>query len=129
MSLQKIDPSNVYSGAVVHENRVYVSGQLALDKSKKDKTLVGAGDTALEADQVLKNLQAQLVSAGSSLKKVIKTDCFLADINDYSAFNAVYVKYFSKTGLAACEPPARVCLQVAALPLGAKVEVSCMAAL
>ena len=65
--------------------------------------------------------QQALDAAGTGFDKVIKTTCFLADMNDFAAFNSVYAKYFPEN------PPARSCVQVAALPMGAKVEVEVIA--
>ena len=79
----------VYSGAYALGDVLYVSGQVAIDRDSADKTLVGAGDIAKEAEQSLKNLEAALVEGGSALSKVLKCVCYLADINDYGAFNEV----------------------------------------
>jgi 2-iminobutanoate/2-iminopropanoate deaminase len=70
----------------------------------------------------MQNLMAVLAEAGTSADKVVKTTCFLADIADFAAFNAVYGKYFT-------EKPARSCVAVAALPKGALVEVEVIAEL
>jgi 2-iminobutanoate/2-iminopropanoate deaminase len=69
----------------------------------------------------MRNLQAVLSAAGSSLDRVVKTTCFLVDLDDFAAFNAVYAEYF--TG----NPPARSTVQAARLPAGALVEVECIA--
>ena len=69
----------------------------------------------------MKNLKAILAEAGVGMDRIVKTTCFLADMADFAAFNAVYSKYFPEN------PPARSCFQVAALPMGAKVEVECIA--
>ncbi len=65
----------------------------------------------------MKNLQCVLAQGGVSFDRVVKTTCFLSDINDFAAFNGVYAKYFPEGA------PARSCVEVAALPLGAKVEL------
>ena len=74
-----------------------------------------------QTEQVMKNLQYVLAQGGVSFDRVVKTTCFLSDIKDFAAFNGVYAKYFTE------QAPARSCVQVAALPLGAKVEVEVVA--
>ena len=108
-----------YSQAMVVGNLVFTSGQIPLDP--KTGTLVGADITA-QTEQVMQNIGAVLTAAGSSYEKAVKTTCFLADIADFAAFNAVYGKYFT-------EKPARSCVAVAALPKGALVEVEAVALL
>ena len=106
-----------YSQAVVINGLVYTSGQIALDPATGE--LVG---TAIEeqAEQVMKNLVAILEAAGTKPENAVKTLCFLTDINDFAAFNAVYARYF--TG-----KPARSCVEVRALPKGAICEVEVIA--
>ena len=106
-----------YSQAVVCGGLVYTSGQIAIDPATGD--LAGA-DIATQSEQVMKNLGAVLAAAGSSYEKAVKTTCFLADIADFAAFNAIYGKYFS-------EKPARSCVAAKALPKGALVEVEVIA--
>ena len=106
-----------YSLAVVSGNLVYTSGQIALDP--KTGSLVGENITA-QTEQVMKNLDAVLTAAGSSLKKAVKTTCFLSDMADFTAFNEVYGKHFT-------EKPARSCIAAKALPKGALVEVEVVA--
>ena len=100
-----------YSQAMILNGVVYTSGQVAL--SPKTGEVVG---TTIEeqAEQVMKNLGAVLEAAGSSYEKTVKTTCFLADMNDFAAFNEIYGKYF--TG-----KPARSCVEVGALPKGALI--------
>ena len=74
-----------------------------------------------QAEQALRNLQAVLDAAGCTFADVVKTTCFLADINDFAAFNAVYARFMSDP------PPARSTFQVAALPKGARVEIEAIA--
>lgn len=106
-----------YSQAVVTGNLVFTSGQIALDPA----TGVLAGNTIEEqTHRVCKNLDAVLSEAGSSLENAVKTVCFLADINDFAAFNAVYGEYFTNK-------PARSCVAVKDLPKGALVEVEVVA--
>ena len=108
-----------YSQAVVINGLVYTSGQIALDPA----TGALAGSTIEEqAEQVMKNLTAILAQAGTTPEKAVKTLCFLTDIRDFAAFNEVYARYFT-------EKPARSCVQVGALPMGAVCEVEVIAAL
>lgn len=106
-----------YSHAVLAGNTLYLSGQLGLDPAS------GALPQGVEAQakQSLKNIGAVLSAAGMSYADVVKTTVFLADINDFAATNAIYAEYF--TG--AC--PARSCVQVAALPKGALIEMEATA--
>ena len=106
-----------YSQAVRVGNLVYTSGQIGIDPSTGN---IEGADVTAQTEQVMKNLVAVLAAAGSSPEKAVKTTCFLADIGDFAAFNAVYGKYFS-------EKPARSCVAVAALPKGALVEVEVIA--
>ncbi len=106
-----------YSQAMVVGNLVYTSGQIPLDPVSGE--MVGENVTE-QAHQVCKNMKAVLEEAGSSLEHVVKTTCFLADMADFAAFNAVYAEYF--TG-----HPARSCVAVKALPKGALVEVEAVA--
>lgn len=106
-----------YSQAMVVGNLVYTSGQIPLDPVSGE--MVGENVTE-QAHQVCKNMKAVLEEAGSSLEHVVKTTCFLADMADFAAFNAVYAEYF--TG-----HPARSCVAVKALPKGALVEVEAIA--
>jgi 2-iminobutanoate/2-iminopropanoate deaminase len=106
-----------YSQAVVINGLVYTSGQIALDPATGE--LVG---TTIEeqAEQVMKNLVAILESAGTKPENAVKTLCFLTDINDFAAFNAVYARYFT-------EKPARSCVGIQSLPKGAICEVEVIA--
>ena len=106
-----------YSQAMVHNGIVYTSGQIPLDA--KTGAIVGSSITD-QAHQVLKNLSAVLREAGSGMDKVVKTTCFLADMQDFAPFNEVYAQYF--TG-----KPARSCVAVRTLPKNVLVEVECVA--
>ena len=107
-----------YSQAIILNGVVYTSGQVPL--SPETGEVVG---TTIEeqAEQVMKNLGAVLEVAGSSYEKTVKTTCFLADMNDFAAFNEVYGKYF--TG-----KPARSCVAVKTLPKNVLCEVEAVAA-
>ena len=108
-----------YSQAVEVNGMLYTSGQIALDPA----TGALVGNTIEEqAEQVMKNLAAILKEAGTKPENVVKTLCFLTDINDFAAFNEVYSRYFT-------EKPARSCVEVSALPKGAICEVEVIAVL
>ena len=106
-----------YSQAMISGNYVFTSGQLPL--SPESGQMAGSSISE-QTEQVMKNLKALLEAAGSSIGKVIKTTCFLADMNDFAAFNEVYAKYF--TG-----KPARSTVAVKQLPRSALVEVEAVA--
>ena len=106
-----------YSQAVISNGMVYTSGQIAIDPRTNS---VEAKDIQGQTEQVMRNLGEVLRTAGSSYEKAVKTTCFLADMNDFSAFNEIYGKYF--TGL-----PARSCVAVKTLPKGVLVEVEVIA--
>ena len=108
-----------YSQAVVVGNLVYTSGQIAIDPAVGD---IVATDVKGQTEQVMKNLGAVLVAAGTTYERVVKTTCFLADIADFAAFNEIYGKYMT-------EKPARSCVAAKALPKGALVEVEVIAEL
>jgi len=105
-----------YCQAVAVAGWIFCSGQLALDP--KSGEMVGEGDVAAEARQVLRNLDAVLREAGASRGDVVKATVYLTDMGEFSKVNEVYSEFFA--GLV---PPARATVQVAALPKGAKVEI------
>ena len=106
-----------YSQAVVSGGLCFTSGQIAL--SPETGEIVGA-DITTQTRQVMENLCAVLAAAGTSAERVLKTTCYLADIADFAAFNAVYAEYFPGK-------PARSCVAVKDLPRGALVEVEAVA--
>ena len=106
-----------YSQAFVSSGLCFTSGQIAL--SPETGEIVGV-DIASQTRQVLENLCAVLAAAGASAETVVKTTCYLADIADFAAFNAVYAEYFPGK-------PARSCVAVKDLPRGALVEVEAVA--
>ena len=106
-----------YSQAVTVGNLVFTSGQIAINPASG---AVEATTIEDQTHQVCKNLSAVLEAAGSSLEKVVKTVCFLADMNDFAAFNAIYATYF--TG-----KPARSCVAVKTLPKNVLVEIDTIA--
>ena len=108
-----------YSQAIVIKDMVYTSGQIPINPASGN---VEATTIEEQAEQVMKNLGEVLKAAGSSFENAIKTTCFLADMNDFAAFNGVYAKYFTTK-------PARSCVAVKTLPKGVLVEVEVIAAL
>ena len=108
-----------YSQAMEINGMVYTSGQIALDPATG-----GMVGTTIEeqAEQVMKNLTAVLEAAGTGPENAVKTLCFLTDMNDFAAFNAIYARYFTGN-------PARSCVEVRALPKGAVCEVEVIATL
>merc|ERR1711976_99843 len=98
---------------------MYMSGQLGMTP---DGNMVQGG-VAAEAEQALKNMQAVLQAAGADMNNVVKTTVLLADINDFTAVNTVYIKFFGS------KPPARAAYQAAALPKGGRGEIEAVAVL
>jgi 2-iminobutanoate/2-iminopropanoate deaminase len=107
-------PVGPYSQARLAGNTLYLAGQIGLDPETGEMV---AGGVEAETRQAMANLNAVLRSAGFTFEDVVSTQVFLADIGDYGAMNAVYAEHFEAA------PPARAALQVAALPLGARVEI------
>lgn len=108
-----------YSQAVKANGMLFTSGQIAIDPATNT---VEAKTIEAQTTQVCENLKAVCEAAGTSLEKVVKTTCFLADINDFAAFNEVYGKYFTSK-------PARSCVAVKDLPKGVLCEVEVIAEL
>ena len=106
-----------YCQAKLCGSTLYTSGQLGLIPAEGKL----ADGIEGQAHQALKNLGAILKEAGMDYADVVKTTCFLANISDFAAFNAIYAEYYQG------EVPARSCFQVAALPMGGLVEVECIA--
>jgi 2-iminobutanoate/2-iminopropanoate deaminase len=107
-----------YSQAIKANGFVFVSGQVAFDPATQQ---VVAGDISVQTDRVLRNLSEILEAAGSGLGKVVKATVFLKNMNDFTAMNAVYGKYFSSA------PPARSTVEVARLPKDVLVEIDVIA--
>lgn len=107
-----------YSQAIIADPHLYASGQIPLDP--KTGEIVGVGIEE-QTVQVFKNIKGILDSAGSSFNQIIKTTCYLQSIDDFPAFNEVYSRYFTD------HLPARSCVEVAALPKGALVEIEFIA--
>lgn len=107
-----------YSRAIAANGFVFTSGSLGIDPATKAMP----GDVKAQARQALANLKAVLEAAGTGVDRVVKATVFLTDISDFAAVNEVYSGFFAKPF------PARSCFAVAALPLGAKVEIEVIAA-
>ena len=106
-----------YSQAKIAGGFLFASGQVPINP--ETATVIEGGIEA-QTEQVCKNIEAVLTEAGTDFSKVVKTTCFLADINDFKAFNEVYANYF-------ISQPARSCVAVKDLPLGVSVEVEIIA--
>ncbi len=107
-----------YSHGNAFGNLVFTSGQLPVCREKGG---VVEGGVSEQSRQSLLNLQYVLQAAGSDLDAVLKTTCYLSDINDFAAFNEVYKEFFET------DCPARSCFAVKDLPLGVKIEIEAIA--
>lgn len=108
-----------YSQAIVLNDILFTSGQIPVNPATGEL----AGDTIeVQAEQVMKNLEAVLKEAGTSFENAVKTTCFLADMGDFAAFNEIYAKYF-------VNKPARSCVAVKTLPKNVLCEVEVIAAI
>ena len=115
----------VYSPAIIATEKkvIFVSGQVALNpENTTSKELVGGDDVAKQAAQAISNLKKVLESSGTTLANVCKVNIFIMNMDDYGKINEVYINFFGKEKL-----PARAVVQVANLPLGALVELECVA--
>lgn len=121
--LKKVYTSNApeaigpYSQAIICGNMLFTSGQVPINPATGNVETEGITD---QATQVMKNLSAVLAEAGTTFEKVVKTTCFLSDMADFAAFNAVYAEYFTSK-------PARSCVAVKTLPKNVLVEVEVIA--
>jgi 2-iminobutanoate/2-iminopropanoate deaminase len=97
---------------------LFASGQIPIDPATGEFV---AGGIAEQTEQVLRNLSAVFEASGASLKQVVKTTVFLADMDDFTAMNEVYARFFGEN------PPARATVQAARLPRDAKVEIEATA--
>jgi 2-iminobutanoate/2-iminopropanoate deaminase len=112
-------PIGPYSQAIKANGFVYLSGQVALDP--KTGEMVGS-DIRQQTERVFENIKGILEAAGANFHHVVKTTVFLKDMNDFSAMNEVYARYFTSA------PPARSTVQVSRLPKDALVEIEVIAA-
>ena len=108
-----------YSQAIICGDMVFTSGQIPINPENGN---IEATTIEAQAEQVMKNLGEVLKAAGSGVDKAVKTTCFLADMNDFAAFNGVYAQYFTTK-------PARSCVAVKTLPKNVLVEVEVIATL
>ena len=107
-----------YSQAIRIGDFLYTSGQISLDPENMKMI---TGDIEVETEKVLKNIETILKADGLDLNNIIKTTVYLTDLSEFTRMNQVYEKFFSET------KPARACVQVTALPKGAKVEIDAIA--
>ena len=107
-----------YSQGIISGGFLFASGQIPIDPASGE---IKAEGIEAQADQAMKNVGAILKAAGTDYSNVVKTTCFLADMGDFAAFNAVYEKYFT-------EKPARSCVAVKQLPKNVLCEVEVIAA-
>ena len=110
-----------YSQAIRAGNTIYTAGQVGLDPATGQLVSGGINEQTTRA---LDNLTAVLKAAGGTMRDVVKTTVFLADMADFAAMNDIYKGYFSES-----QPPARSTVQVAGLPRGGLVEIECVALL
>ena len=109
-----------YSQAVRAGNLLFASGQIPIDPATGEFV---AGGVAEQTEQVMHNLSAVFEAAGANMTQVVKTTVFLADMDDFTAMNQVYGRFFGE------HPPARATVQAARLPRDAKVEIEAIAVL
>ncbi|QDV08297.1 Enamine/imine deaminase [Planctomycetes bacterium Poly30] len=108
-----------YHQAIIAGGMVHCSGQIALDPVSME---IVEGGVAEQTVQVMKNLEAVLEAAGSSLKRAVRCTIFLADMNDFGVVNEIYGRAFEGV-----EPPARATVEVSRLPKDVRVEIDCLA--
>lgn len=113
-------PIGPYSQALVVNNMVYLSGQIAIIPSSGELDLQ---DIPTETKRVMENIKGLLIAAGSDFSKVIKCSIFLSDMGNFSTVNEIYASYFT------APYPARECVEVACLPKNVNVEISVIASL
>jgi 2-iminobutanoate/2-iminopropanoate deaminase len=113
-------PVGPYSQAIVTPQLVFLSGQIAIDPSTGQLI---AGDISAQTEQVFRNIGAVLEACGLDWRRVVKTTVFLTQMADFAPMNAIYAQYFPPENC----PPARSCVAVFQLPLGALVEIECIA--
>ena len=117
----QIPPVGPYSAGVDTGGLVFLAGQIALHPDGTG--LIEAGITE-QTHQVMQNLEAVLVEAGLGFGDVVKTNVYLADVNDFAAMNEIYASYFPEGAI----PPARTTVAVSGIPLGALLEIAMIAA-
>ncbi len=121
--LQKISTAKApaaigpYSQGIIVNGMLFASGQIPINPANGE---IEGADIVAQAEQVMKNIGELLKAAGTDYTRVAKTTCFLADMNDFAAFNEVYARYFT-------EKPARSCVAVKTLPKNVLCEVEVIA--
>ncbi|MCI9010733.1 MAG: RidA family protein [Clostridia bacterium] len=121
--MQKIHTNNApaaigpYSQAIETNGLIFTSGQIPIDPTTGE---ISGSNVEEQTERICENLKAVLEAAGVSLSNVVKTTCFLADMSDFAAFNAVYAKYFTQN-------PARSCVAVKTLPKNVLAEIEAIA--
>lgn len=106
-----------YSQGIITGNLLFASGQIAINPANGQ---IEGTDIVAQAEQVMKNIGAILAEAGTDYTRVVKTTCFLADMDDFATFNEIYGRYFT-------EKPARSCVAVKTLPKNVLCEVEVIA--
>jgi 2-iminobutanoate/2-iminopropanoate deaminase len=107
-----------YSQAIQVGDLIFTAGQLGLDPATGD---LAGEDVATQTRQALKNIRAILEEAGAGMNQIVKTSIFVEDMADFQTVNAIYAEFFENA------PPARSTVEVAALPLGGRVEIEAVA--
>lgn len=121
--MQKIHTNNApaaigpYSQAIETNGLIFTSGQIPIDPTTGE---ISGSNVEEQTERICQNLKAVLEAVGVSLSNVVKTTCFLADMSDFAAFNAVYAKYFTQN-------PARSCVAVKTLPKNVLAEIEAIA--
>jgi len=113
-------PVGPYSQAILVENWLYCSGQIALDPATDE--MLGHGNIEIETRQVLKNLIAVVEAAGGKNSNIIRTTIYLTNLKDFAKVNQIYAEIFDNDF-----SPARACVEVSNLPKGGKIEIDCIA--
>ena len=111
-------PIGPYSQAVLANNTLYVSGQIAINPKNGE---LRTHDLETETRQVMANMEAVLLEGGMHWKNVVKCSIFLSSMDSFAQVNAIYAEYFKE------DPPARETVEVSKLPKGVNVEISCIA--
>ena len=106
-----------YSQGIIHGELIFTSGQIPINP---ELGVIDGKDILEQTERAIKNVAEVLRAGGSDLDKVIKTTCYLSDMNNFSAFNSIYATYFTSC-------PARSCVEVSKLPKGAMVEIEAIA--
>ena len=115
-------PVGPYNQAVMVNNMIFLSGQIAIDPRVND--ILYPDDVTKQTERVMSNLEAVLTEAGATWENVVKTTIFLKDMNDFTQVNEVYSKYFKPE-----TAPARATVEVSRLPKDVLVEIECIAVL